>query len=551
MADDIEKVLGSTIQSEPKTSNYSPGPMGIFWMMANTDGMIAPWWSTKREQDLRKFAFESDHLSGAIYTMIAKMTTIPLRIIPRDKSISSHVKIALQYTDMLQNGSQFSDGWSSFYSRWIIDLLTQDNGAFAEVIGDGEKDGPIVGPPIGIAHLDSARCTRTGNAVYPVVYTDISGKFYKLHYSRVMYRSQMPSGRSEMYGVGFCAASRCIGTARTLLDILIYKQEKLGSRAQRQILLTRGGLDPEDVAMAAQMSEQNNSSSGFTRYSKTMVIGNRIIAQPTLDKIELNSAYEGFNEKESISLGMAVIALGLGMDARELFPAMETGASKADAIISHIKQRGKGPGQIISDTESSLNMKFLPPFLTAVFDFQDDSQDRQEAEIRNIRAQGRQRDIQMGTTDIRVEREKMLSSGELTEEQFEYLELNDGRQVDGTPVTNLFFSKDKYMSGLLSGVTATNWESKIEQILTDISESRDVEKIKKSRMAVSAIKYKYGEESMKGQEIDPATGLPIDNAPKVSGVDTSYQSEKFGRKLGRAVVNAPDETQNYQQGSTK
>jgi len=300
-----------------------------------------------------------------------------------------------------------------------------------------------------------------------------------------------------MFGVGFCATSRCIGTARTLMDILTHKQEKLGSRPQRQILLTGGGLDPEDIAIASNMAEQSNTSAGFTRYSKTMVVGNRAILTPTIDKVELTGVYDGFDEKESLVLGMAVIALGLGMDARELFPAMETGASKADAIISHIKQRGKGPGQIISDTERVLCMKFLPPFLKAEFDFQDDSQDRQEAEIRNIRAQGRQRDLEVMATDIRVEREKMLLSGELSDEQFEYLELKDGRQADGTPVEVLFLSNDKYTTELLSDVTSSNWESKIDDILNVVANSRDVQKIKKARACVAAIKYKFGDEETK------------------------------------------------------
>jgi hypothetical protein len=562
MATTLDNVVSQSVQSEPKSPPSTGGgaTMNLLWLLGQANGIVSQWWSRQRDNDLRKFVTDSDHVSGAMYAMISKMTTIPFRVIPRDKSIISHAKISENFTDMIINGAQFGEGWMSFYSRWLNDLLSQDNGAFAEIIGFGDKGGQIQGPPIGIAHLDSSRCTRTGNAEYPVVYTDISGRVTKLHSSRVMFSSQLPSSRSEMYGVGFCAVSRCINTAKTLVDILTYKQEKLGSRPARALLLTGGGLDPEDVTMAQNMSENVNSAGGFTRYSKTMVIGNRTIPDPKLSIVELSGVPDGYDEKESMIIGMAVISLGFGMDARELFPAMESGATKADAIISHIKQRGKGPGQIITDTENLFNSKVLPSFLKSYFDFQDDSQDRQEAEIRNIRAQARQRDMQVGVTDTRIEREKMLSAGELTEEQFEYLELEDGRMIDGTPVEYLFFSTDTYINSVLSTVNQSNWEKAVEDALVVVMNSRDVEKIKKSRMCVSAIQYKFGDKSPQGKQqamIDEQMAMqnalgantPVDQTPKTPGKDTSYQTDKFGRTLPKNPVNAQDESSNYQQAN--
>ena len=60
---------------------------------------------------------------------------------------------------------------------------------------------------------------------------------------------------------------------------------------------------------------------------------------------------DGFDEQTSILYGMAAIALAFGVDARELFPAMSAGATRADALLQHLKQRGKGPGQILQMTE--------------------------------------------------------------------------------------------------------------------------------------------------------------------------------------------------------
>jgi hypothetical protein len=249
----IEQSRKRSIQSD-QTSPESGGVLTVNWM-ARAGAYLPSWWSASRDQELRKFWKKGDHLSGAIYAMESKMTAIPRRVVPRDSSIKEHQEQADYMTAVIEQGAQFGDGWEKFFGMFVEDLLTQDNGAFAEIIGDGEKTGHIIGAPISVAHLDSHRCTRTGNIDFPVVYENIDGKKYKLHYSRVMMVSQMSSPIKEMNGVGFCAVSRAVNVAQTLIDILNYKQEKLGSRPQRALIVTQGGLDPKDVQTGFQLAE--------------------------------------------------------------------------------------------------------------------------------------------------------------------------------------------------------------------------------------------------------------------------------------------------------
>jgi hypothetical protein len=529
----IETAMAQTIQSQVRDKNSTTGGINLFLMLARAGDVLPAWWSRQRDLMLRNFWKKSDHLSGAMYTMIAKMTTIPVRVVPKDMSIKSHVRIAEEYTNLLMNTAQFGEGFIQFYSKILEDLFGTDNGLFAEIIGMGDKSGPIQGVPISIAHLDSARCTRTSDPEFPVLYSDTDGKIYKLHYTRVMYASQMPSSDVTMNNVGFCSVSRCVNAAQNLVDIGVYKQEKMGSRPQRQILLTQGGLDPEDVANAINVSNQMMDTQGLNRFAKSIAMGNQNIPNADIKSIELSGLPDGFNEKESTILGMAVISMAFGIDARELFPGMESGASKADAIIQHIKMRGKGPGQTIETVERLFNQKYLPPFLKLVFDYQDDTQDRQSAEIANVRAQGRERDLKNGVSNKRVEREKMLANGELTEAQFEELELEDGRLIDGVEVDVLFHNPQ--YNEFLAGITETNYEDKENDIMTLISISRDAEKIHRARQALAAIKDKY----------DPKPLTNQDNGSKIKQPDTSYQQEKFGRKLPTPVTQPSDEVQNY------
>lgn len=415
----------------------------VLFFLSGASEIIPPWWSPSRDNELRKFFKKPDHLSGAVYTMESRISTIPFRVQPRDLSIRSHHRQADLFQEMLEEEAEFGHGWNEFIEPFIEDYLTQDRGAFAEIIGDGDPDKEIQGPAAGIAHLDSGQCQLTGNPVYPVLYTDVdSGKRYKLHYTRVAHAVSMKSPDRRMNGVGFCAVSRCINVAQNLLDILVYEQEKLGSRPPRQIMITRGGLDPDAIQSAVSVANEQMNNQRLSRFSRTVVVGEGRLPDADLRVVDLASVPDGFDKEDSITLGMAAIALAFGVDARELFPAMGIGATRADALIQHLKQRGKGIGQIILLLTRLFNYKVLPPHLKIGFDYQDDAQDRQIAETEEIRSKRRASDLSNVLTDERTEREKMLELNEISEAQFNLLEYQDGRLEDGTPILSLFYSPD-------------------------------------------------------------------------------------------------------------
>jgi len=437
----VEQSLANTV-SKP-LSDTGPG-FHIFQYMVRAGLSMYPWWSAARDLQLMNFWKQVDYLSGAIYTMESKMSAIPVRVHARDQAIIEHLREADKETERLLVGSEFGNGWSTFYEKFVEALLCQDNGTFAEIIGAGRPDGPIIGRPITVRTLDPACCQRTGNPEYPVIYHEPNGKFYKLHFTRVIYKSQMESTIQQMFGVGFCAISRAINTSQTLLDILIYKQEKLGSRPRRGMLITGGGLDPEAISDAFRIVESVEDNQALSRYSKMAVVGDSSLPEAKVELIDLSSLPDGFDERTNIELGMAVIAMALGMDARELFPAIQSGTTRADALIQHLKQRGKGPGQIIQLTELLFNSKYLPPHLKLIFDFQDDEEDRQSAETKNIRSQRWGTAIKYGTLDTHTSRAQMVDVGDMERGQFERLELEDGRLPDGTGTSTLalFYSDD-------------------------------------------------------------------------------------------------------------
>lgn len=442
----------------PKSEQLPDNGVDIFSYLVESGTTVPPWWSKRRDIELRKFWHSNDHVAGAFYAFVSRMTSVPIRVVAKDQSVKAHVDQAEEYTrvlwyDTLSRSDMTAVGWVHGWGMFLQDLLTQDNGAFFIVEGPGKPDGPLTGRPTKLIHLDSARVTRKADPEYPIVYENFDGKLYKIHASRVLAMSSMPSTRQRMYGVGFSALSRCINYAQVLTDILIYKQEKLGSRPKERLIIGKKGITTDDIAKAFYVADEQMNAMGLQRYSKTVVLAPNVrssSAEIDLSVEDLVQAGQVFDEGQSMMLGMNTIALALGVPTRWLWPATATGATKADAEFQHLAGMVQGPGEIIRSIKLALEAKFLPPHLEISVDYQDDAQDEQQARIRNQRSTQRKTDIEDGVITVRVAREQALNSGDITQAQFDQMELDDGRLPSGDPIISLFNTKDSYIASLIN-----------------------------------------------------------------------------------------------------
>jgi hypothetical protein len=505
---DLTTVQDQSVQdrARPSANPEARGGVSLFGFLVQGGGLLAPWWSKQRDLDLDKFWMRSDHLAGAFYTLYSKLSAVPFRIEPRDPAVAAHRRLAEEYQQRLEEESELGQAWQELFTLALLDLWTQDNGMFLEVTGDGPKNGPIVGPATGLLHLDAWRCQRTGDPEYPVVYYDTDGSRYKLHRTRVIFRSQMPSRRAEMLRVGYCWTSRAVNAAQNLIDESVYKQEKMGSRPQRAILLTKGGLDPDTVQSAFRIAESTMSSRGLSRYSKFVVMGDQMMPDAGLEMIDLASLPDGFDYEKDTTLGMFAIALTGAVPPRWLWPATTSGATKADAMYQHVAGLTGGPGATLQMIATAIGGsergkqhtagKFLPPTLRMVFDFQDDEQDRASAEIREVRSQARASDIGGKVISVRVARQQMVSDGELSEAQFAELELDDGRLPDGDDVLSLFQSPDPQIMALLipdpQAATVEDIDAKIEDNWATLQTAPNARLKDKVRQAIAALEALRG-----------------------------------------------------------
>lgn len=534
----IDRARDLSIQ-ERATANPEDtiGGFGFNWMVKAGE-LISPWWSPTRDRDLRNFWKKSNHLASALGTFISRISTMRFRVLPVDKAVKLQISMASNFEEVLLNSVEFGAGWDVFIEKCTKDLIAADNGFFGEIIGPGDPTGPILGRAVSLAHLDSSRCQRTSSPEFPVIYRDTDGKRYKLHHTRVMYASQMPSSNADMKGVGFCAVSRCIDIAQNLQDIARYKQEKLGSRPPRVMIVGKKNITANDIFSAFYAAEEMMDSQNLGRYSKNVVVApKRGFGEIDLEILDLASFPDGFDEQQSTTLGMFAIALALGVDARELWPATVSGATKADAMIQHLKARGKGIGQTLQTFQRQINQKFLPRTLLFEFDQQDDEQDMVQAEVRDMRSIRHERDLTSCTIDIRTAREQMLDKGDLTPAQFERMELEEGRLPDGASILTLFYSEDEEIQQYFNiGDPKTMLERDIELTLNaDIHNAleaiahlpRDTQR-SKARQALAALEF------VKEEREEAARDEAEDEAESASPVQTRID--------GRTTkpVNRPD-----------
>jgi hypothetical protein len=481
----IELVKDESVQSrsEERREHGSAGVnfMDNLGMFFQSGDILPPWWSTRRDAALSSFWKNVNVLSGAMYAMSAKMSTIPFRVEPRDMGIQSHIREAAKFERRLKESVDFGVGWQTFFTKQMLSLLGQDNGRFMEIIDlSPNKAGPVRGQAISVAHLDPSRCQRTGDSQFPVIYNDTDGKRRKLHYTRVAFDSQLPSERVDMFEVGFCAVGRSSSYGQNMLDIAQYKEEKLGSRPLRGLMVVGGGLDAAAVGASLEIAAGMSDNRGLQRFSMLPIVGNADIENPetAVNLVSLSDLPDGFSEKDSTAIAMAAISLAFGVDARELWPGMDSRATQADAILSHVKQRGKGPGQIIAQTETMFNNYFLPSYLKLVFDYQDDAQDRQQAEIQFERARSRKLNLENSITDNRYERQQMALTGEMSRNQFENLELENGRLPNGQDLLTLYFRDEDVYKEILTLPGISNptdvLSNDAEPVLRAISKQRSV-----------------------------------------------------------------------------
>ncbi len=403
-------------QSIQRPLNYEQAPYApLVFQLASVADDISPWGEQQvlRDQQLRSFWPTESLLASAIYSIVARNAAFSWTLEGPPRTVTA-VQDRLHMADE-------GRGWQQFVMKITTDLLTQDNGAFIEVIRSGPGEGD---PVVGIAHLDAGRCRRTGVPEFPVVYTDRRGLQHKLRPHQVIAWAEFPSPVETMNGVGLCAVSRVLRMAQLLRDIAVYQREKVGGRNPQALYLV-SGISTRMIDDAIAANKARKDAQGLARFTLPVVIGSLDpTATVAVDKVELASLPDNFDADVTLRWYITQLALGFGADYQDFAPMSLGGlGSSAQSLVLHMKSRGKGPALFMKGLEYYFNFHgVMPRNVTFRYDEQDMAADTETAQLRKTRAEARKLDIETGVLTPEGGRQQMLDDGDLTPELFEAMQ---------------------------------------------------------------------------------------------------------------------------------
>lgn len=374
-----------------------------------------------RDKQLRAFWPTEPVLASALFTTVSRYAGFGWQLNGPDRT-SNIVK-------RMFHNSDHGEGWLPFITKILIDLFSQDNGAFIEVLRAQDSETSAV---VQLNHLDSNRCIRTGKHDAPVIYVDREGWMHLLKWYQVITLEEFPSPIEEARGMQYCTVTRMLKAAQILRDISTYKKEKVSGRFTRALHLV-GGIQKRAIDDALRDQNLAATAQNLTRYIQPVVVAaldpNARVSHETL---ELASLPDHFDEEVTMRWYINQLALAFGGDYQDFspLPGGNLGTAQQSATL-HMKSRGKGPKLFMTMLEHKFNSHgVMPNTVTFFYGDQDIQEDMQKAQLQTERARGRAERIRSGEITPAVARQLAVDVGDLDQKYAEALEKYDIEQTN-------------------------------------------------------------------------------------------------------------------------
>jgi hypothetical protein len=416
--------MPDSVIEEPPKSGYNEI---VISLSSVADGFF-PWGlnPASRDRQLREFWPTEPILASALCSTAARYAAFGWSL----QGPEALVRVVQE----LFQGFEHGQGWLTLITKVLIDLFSQDNGAFIEVV---RTENSPTAPVISLNHLDSNRCVRTGRQLDPVIYYDIYNKAHLLQWYHVIPLTEMPSPIERMRGMQYSVLTRILRAAQVMRDIGIYKSEKISGRFAGAVHLV-GGVQGPTIEAALKRHMAQSTAEGMTRYVLPLIIASLDpTANVTTSTLALASLPDNFNEETSMKWYINQLALGFGGDYQDYapLPGGSLGSSEQSETL-HMKSRGKGPRYFMSMMNQVLNNRgVLPQLVKFIYGDQDILEDKDKAELRKTRAEERAARIASGEITPAVARQIAVDCGDLDPrylEQFGEEDVTDEVIVSGS-----------------------------------------------------------------------------------------------------------------------
>lgn len=376
----------------------------------NLPPRLPAYWSWTRDDVLRATVFREGFWSAAVGIAISKVAAKGFEVSGEGGRRREHARDLILYADGRQAG------WTQFVSKHLRDFLLTDNGAFVEIIRARKGWGAKI---IGIRHLDSRRCTRTGDPETPVLYRDRRGYQHELKFHQVMTFSDLPDGGETYYGTGLSAASRAYTQIYKLAGLEWYMNEKVRGTQPLAIHVVNGLLDKQ-VKGAVESAKNQAISTGVTSHMGAVIIAIPSQNSPGLVTIPLAELPDGFNRKEEFDIAVLTYANALGLDPQELQPLSSSNlGTSAQSQVLHQKAKGRGLVTWTGDWIHKINEWVMPDKITFAFSEDDLDDENKKATNQKARTDVAAARVQAGFTTADQERQLLADAGDIPKEYLE------------------------------------------------------------------------------------------------------------------------------------
>lgn len=396
------------------------------------------YWSWRRDVTLAATIHKEDMWSAAVARTATKFAAHSYTVKDSD---DSQRKVAASQALMKQaNGGE---GWIQFAMPCVQDLLTTDNGVFIRIRrADDEvetitlkaqlqspyqsdqtfQEAQVIsssrGAKItGLYHLDSLRCMRTGNLTYPVRYWPVMGAPQLLRWDQVLIYSDQKSARAELYGVGYCAASRAYKTIAMMAALRQMLYEFVAGKGANKVSFV-GGLSDMTLKSVIKGGELDAQAKGLVYYLGTILGAIPADSPLSLTEVILKQLPQGFDLKQVVDDVYLVYANSIGIPVQDIQPLSGQGlGTGTQSVVLQEQAQGIGIAAFIKWWEQTFSDRVFPATTELTFDNDNDLRDQQaRATAKLSRAQERAARIQSGEISPAIARQLAADDGDLPQE---------------------------------------------------------------------------------------------------------------------------------------
>ena len=413
--------------------------LAIPWMASPpTYTDLPPYWSQRRDWVLSNTPKKEDMWGSAVAIATTRFAAHGFTI--SDSTDSQRKVSASQELMKRADGGQ---GWVLYAQKIMRDVLTTDNGAMTALRHEGDmefrvrvKDALVAGAQragytdavvtqtrpgariTNLYHLDSLRCTRTGNLAYPLRYMAVDGTQMIFRWDQVLMYADQPSPRAEHFGVGECAASRAYHTIAKLsaMEQLVY--ENLTGGGANKLVFLQGINDPTLQAIL-NSGKADAQARGLVYYLGTILGAIPSDTPITSVEIRLKELLTSFIPKDERDNGYLIYANAIGVPVQSIQPLSGQGLGTGTQTVV-LDDQASGQGALpafLKWWEQTVSDRVLPKTTELTFTDENDLRDQKlRAEVQKLRADTRAVQIGDGEISPAMARQIAVDNEDLPEE---------------------------------------------------------------------------------------------------------------------------------------